>query len=178
MEDIAAGIFRVIVIAIVIISVVSRNKRQRAAGRGGDSEERPAEMPWDVPRHDMTPTPGPTVNEVPAPAQQQPRKPRPTNVKKAVIESVTPSQRRPVAEAEAGDAEAMAAEYYRSRGDYKSLRKTATPVAAAQQKAAVAAEAAGESDMAKEAETDDVTTRFNLRDAVLYSEILKPKFDE
>ena len=171
MEDIAVGIFRAIIIAILIISVVSRNKRQRAARHGG-SDNSPAEMPWDMPHRDRASTPvPPAANQTPAPSAAQPRmpQPRPQQAKRIVTEPVVAKSRTLPVAAEPDEAEAMAAEYYRTRGAYR-------PAVSAE---SVAAQRPSEpASVAETAEKDDITARFNLRDAVLYSEILRPKFDE
>ena len=172
MEDIAVGIFRVIIIAILIISVVSRNKRQRAAGHGSGSDNSPAEMPWDMPHRDRTSTPmPPAANQTPAPSAAQPRmpQPRPQQAKRIVTEPVVAKSRTQPVAAEPDEAEAMAAEYYRTRGAYR-------PAVSAE---SVAAQGPSEpASVAETAEKDDITARFNRRDAVWYSEILRPKFDE
>ena len=171
MEDIAVDIIRAVFVAILIISVVLRNKRQRMAGKGKESADHPAETPWmPQPQRDMTSAPMPQAGGTPA--AQPPRKSRPVQspakAKKAVTETVVPPQRIVPAEIGADDAETMAAEYYRSRNAYRpTAAQTAQPIETEAEKSSV-----------DRVDESGFSERFNLRDAVLYSEILKPKFDE
>ena len=178
MEDIAVLIFRIVFIIVLITGVVMRGKRQRPAGGNSDSEKRPANTPWK-----------PIQQRNAAPAESVPAGPVPVPSVKRVVPQpaghVNPPQKMAQSaavqrvESDATDpdkAEAMAYEYYRQRsagGSAPRVAKSAFQPAShtAAETAAIAADAATDNGT-------DIVERFNLRDAVLYSEILRPKFDE
>lgn len=137
MEDVAVTIFRIVIIAVFILSFVKRDKRKRTADRSTGPESRPMEIPME-------------------PQMSRPQQPLRKDVKPA-------PQRVQVVEVDPAEAEAMAAEYYKKR--------TYTPVTGKNEPAHGHAEP-------EEGDHGDFAAQFNLRDAVLYSEILKPKFDD
>ena len=172
MEDVAVFIFRVIIIVALIIGAVKRAKRQRSSGGDTASGHIPTEAPQMPAPHCETASAQPARNIVPEPTSARPRKIRqsPATAKQVVIEAVPMPQRKTTVEANPDDAEAMAAEYYRTRSAYKPAVSQAAMVS--EQSTSEATSAAGTT------EKEDIMERFNLRDAVLYSEILRPKFDE
>ena len=177
MEDIAVTIFRVIIIAILIIGAIRRDKRKRMAGKGAaGSGNRPAETPWESqPRRNASPASAPAADRgvpapasVPSPAAEPQRQTRQQVLCKS---GVPTAQRVEYVEVDPDEAEAMAAEYYRKRNVSapQNARTSAAPAEEAAKPASVSA---------TERDEEGIAGRFNLRDAVLYSEILKPKFDE
>ena len=151
MEDIAVTIFRIIIIAMLIVGVASRDKRKRTtAGKdttgSGDHPSESATVPQ--PHRNTSPIPAPTAKRLvpsptPAPAPARTPAPAPAPAPAPVTEPV----RRP-----------------------QPVRNVVVPASAADEPSEPHESGA---DM-----QDDILDRFNLRDAVIYSEILRPKFDE
>ena len=171
MEDVAVTIFRVVIIALLILGAVKRDKRKRTTGKGTDgSGNRPA-IPWEQPRQSESSAPAPAANRVPTqasipvPAAEPQRRTHGQDIRKSVVPA---SQRVEYVEVDPEEAEAMAAEYYKKRSTY-------SPVAGAE-KPAVKDRPEHADD--REGDGSDIAGRFNIRDAVLYSEILRPKFEE
>lgn len=173
MEDVAVTIFRVIFIAILILGAV---KRRQPKGRKSASDNRPA----DTSRGPVAPeSQQPVVMQRPAQTQpspsrqQSPGRPQQATKPRQIIRQQPVIVRQPeplpaAVEVDPDEAEAMAAEYYKNRTRY-------TPAAPSESVAPAPEDRAGRAD---EGEETWISGRFNLRDAVLYSEILKPKFDE
>ena len=188
MEDVAVTIFRVVIIAIMILATIKCDKRKRTTGKGAaGSDSRPAETPWEPqPRQNTSPAPAPTAKRVlptptptptpaptpastrvpsPAPVTEPQRQPRPQVIRKSAVPI---PQRVEYVEVDPDAAEAMAAEYYKTRSAYSPLAAADRP----------AVHERTEHNDAESTDGSDILDRFNLRDAVIYSEILRPKFDE
>lgn len=180
MEDIAVLIFRIVFITVLITGVVMRGKRQRPAGGNSDSEKRPANTPWKpIQQRNAAPAESVPAGAAPAPVPSVKRVvPQPAghvNPPHKMAQSAA-AQRVETDATDPDKAEAMAYEYYRKRSAGGSAPRVAK--SAFQPAPHTAAETAT---IAADAATDngtDIVERFNLRDAVLYSEILRPKFDE
>ena len=186
MEDVAVTIFRLVIIGFILLGIVRRDKRKRMTGKDSGSyngPERPTEIPWEpLPRPTAAPQPAPTAKSaVPAPAAEQPRRPKP--LRKAAMAEYQPAD---AVEVDPDEAEAMVAEYYKNRQSYTPVTHTAAARTHAADTIssgeAAAHDERGEGGKGGKGgdcgENSGILSRFDLRDAVLYSEILKPKFDE
>lgn len=189
MEDVAVTIFRLVIIGVILLGIVRRDKRKRMTGKDSGSDngpERPTEIPWEpLPRPTAAPQPAPTAKSaVPAPAAEQPRRPKP--LRKAAMAEYQPAD---AVEVDPDEAEAMVAEYYKNRQSYTPVTHTAAArthaadtissgEAAAHDERGEGGEKGKGGDCGENSENSGILSRFDLRDAVLYSEILKPKFDE
>lgn len=170
MEDIAVIIFRVVFITILIVGFVKREQRRQTSGKGSGTGSGPAEMPSE-PRKPQHSSPAPastakrTVVPTPAPASAMEPARQQRNGTARVSQNVEYVNVNP------DGVEAMAAEYYRKRDAY-------SPIATAEKPSNEHADSADRRTNGREDDGGDFMERFNLRDAVLYSEILRPKFDE
>ena len=169
MEDFAVTIFRIVIIAFLIIGVVKRDKRKRMSGKGSGSGsgsgsfgkpfEQQQSLPVPVPVEKRTVLPTPAPNHKSSQATGQSRQ-------QPLHKSAAPAQQRVAyVEVDPDEAEAMATEYYKTRNAYSPLVTAEKP--------SIERKHADD----KKDESDDIADRFNIRDAVLYSEILRPKFD-
>ena len=161
MEEIRDIIFVVVAVLFVVVDAVrKKNRRAAGKGRGAEVDNRPVEMSQESLPRKNRPSVQPAKPTVPAPAAGggEPRQP----LRKPAVAPAM--QRAELVEVDADEAEAMAAEYYKTRGAYEPL--------------AAAADTPDSRTHGAETENTDIIGNFNIRDAVLYSEILRPKFED
>lgn len=203
MEDVAVVIFRVVFIAIVVAGFVKRSRQTRTTGRGKDSAGRPTTPPFESQQRPDEMASGPTVATPARPAPATSARPapatttRPANARgagrvapAAANPSANPSVNPSANSSSAGHSVKPSA---RPSAQPQMMaqavpQRTALPIVPypqshPQPQPAVprTAQSAAEQSVAPAVETDDradIIDNFNLRDAVLYSEILRPKFDE
>ena len=190
MEDVAVTIFRLIIIALILVGVVRRNKRKRTTDKDFDSDNRsggPTEIPWEsllrrkAPTESATPA-MPASRQNTASRQNLESRPNPDSTAEPQHRRQPSAQKR----REAYDAETVAVdadrtvtyEYYKKRNTSASAAKQTPRQSVAAEPARSTIAAAEGSESAHGSDTGDIIENFNLRDAVIYSEILKPKFDE
>ena len=156
MEEIAIGIFRIVFIAILIVTFVRRNKQRRMTDDRADSDSMPPEAPQEsFPRRHAAPAqPVRPVSETPA--------------KRVVVQPAAEPlhSRRDVAQT---------ADSHRQPQPHRPVQQPSQPADTQRIEPAVAA---SNTDPSHGSEQRDIIENFDIREAVLYSEILRPKFDE
>lgn len=199
MEDVAVVIFRIVFIAIVVAGFVKRSRQTRTTGRGKDSAGRPTTPPFESHQRPDETASGPTAATPARPASATSVRPapattaRPANARNAG--RVAPAAANPSANPSVNPSSAGPYVKPSARPSVQPQmmaqavpQRTAQPIVPypqshPQPQPAVprTAQLTAEQSVAPAVETDDradIIDNFNLRDAVLYSEILRPKFDE